>query len=139
MPAIGREQLLQQAKWMLEQRRREVASRPDEAGACPAVSPDVLSQQAGVVPPWLQMAPDVPARPVLSREDENGDSNPPHDTLTPRHLAAARLIARGKTVGHVAGAIGVSRRSISRWMRHGDFRAELRRIHLALCQAGGAP
>ena len=51
------------------------------------------------------------------------------DQLPPRQLAAARLLALGRTGRAVAGELGVEEHTISRWRRAPAFRDELRRQH----------
>jgi hypothetical protein len=50
-------------------------------------------------------------------------------SLTPRQLAAARLIAAGRALPDVALELRLNRSTIWRWTRDPAFQAELRRIH----------
>ena len=67
----------------------------------------------------------APAQGVDADRDDNEDLAP----LTPRQLAAARLVAQGRSVPDVATELGLSRSTVWRWTRDGSFRAELRRLH----------
>jgi hypothetical protein len=74
----------------------------------------------------------------------NGKTNPPPpisksqqpqtppqpSSLTPRQLAAARLIAAGRTLPEVALELRLNRSTVWRWTRDPTFQAELRRLHL---------
>jgi len=50
-------------------------------------------------------------------------------TLSPRQLAAARLLARGQHVAEVAAEMRVSRQALWKWRRSPAFVAELGRLH----------
>jgi DNA-binding NarL/FixJ family response regulator len=52
--------------------------------------------------------------------------------LTPRQLAAARLLALGRSIPQVAAELKVARTTIWRWQTHSGFRAELEHLHLWL-------
>ena len=57
-------------------------------------------------------------------------SNSQHaEALTPRQLAAARLIAAGHALSDVALEMKMNRSTIWRWTRDPTFQAELRRLH----------
>jgi hypothetical protein len=56
-------------------------------------------------------------------------SVPPDDGFDARQLAAARLLARGRSVPDAARELKLSRSTVWRWQRDPAFRAELRRIH----------
>jgi hypothetical protein len=50
-------------------------------------------------------------------------------TLSPRQLAAARLLAQGRTVSDVATELRMTRQGLWKWRRLPAFGAELRRLH----------
>jgi hypothetical protein len=52
-----------------------------------------------------------------------------HDGLDPRQLAAARLLAIGRSVPDVARELKLNRTTVWRWQREPAFKAELRRVH----------
>ena len=66
-------------------------------------------------------------------------TNPPGRDLTPRHLAAARLIALGRRPSDVATELGVTRQALWKWTKHPAFAAEVRRLHERLTFAGRRP
>jgi DNA-binding CsgD family transcriptional regulator len=72
---------------------------------------------------------------------ESEKTNPPHPSLTPRQLCAARLLTRGLGSAQVARALSVTQRSVNRWKMMLAFQDELRRLHelLVTCMhdAGG--
>lgn len=43
-------------------------------------------------------------------------------SLTPSQIRAAELLAQGHSQGEVGNAVGVSRRTVSRWLQEQDFR-----------------
>jgi len=49
--------------------------------------------------------------------------------LTPRHLAAARLLVGGQTSAKTAAALSTTPQTINRWLRSEAFQNELRRLH----------
>ena len=57
-----------------------------------------------------------------------GKTNPP-PSLSPRQLAAARLLAHGRTPTDVAVELRITRQGLWNWRRNPDFVAELRRLH----------
>jgi Homeodomain-like domain len=96
---------------------------------------------SGARPP--RDGPEMPenARSGLTA-DEIGETNPPAHSgaraareLSPRQLAAARLLARGHGTMRVSGRLGVNRHTIARWKRDPLFAAELQRLLDALCHA----
>ena len=54
---------------------------------------------------------------------------PPEDRFDARQLAAARLLATGRSMPDVARELNVARSTVWRWQREPAFRAELGRIH----------
>jgi hypothetical protein len=60
------------------------------------------------------------------------------ELLDPRRLAAARLLAQGRSVPDAARELNLSRGTLWRWQRDPTFRAELRRIHERMVIAQGA-
>jgi hypothetical protein len=65
-------------------------------------------------------------KPPSGFSDSRRADEPP---LTPRQLAAARLIAAGRTVVQTARELGIDRSTAWRWTRQPAFSAELRRLH----------
>jgi hypothetical protein len=63
------------------------------------------------------------------------DKTNPFRPLTPRQLAAARLLAAGWTVADVADELVVSRQSIWKWRKHPAFTPALVGVHRELCRA----
>ena len=61
---------------------------------------------------------------------------PPDDRFDARQLAAARLLATGRSMPDVARELNVARSTVWRWQRDPAFRAELRRIHERMIAAG---
>jgi hypothetical protein len=49
--------------------------------------------------------------------------------LSPRQLAAARMIARGRTPADVAQELGMTRQGLWKWRRMPHFAREVRRLH----------
>ena len=79
---------------------------------------------------------------TVQQQSPDGKTNPPPPisnsrlpvaTLTPRQLAAARLIAAGQSIADVADALGLNRSTVWRWTRDPAFHEELRQIHHRLC------
>jgi hypothetical protein len=63
---------------------------------------------------------------------------PGASNLSPRQLAAARELARGKRVGVVATELQIHRGTIFRWQRDPEFARELRRLHRVMLRSGAA-
>ena len=55
--------------------------------------------------------------------------------LSPRQLAAVRLIAGGRTPGEVARKLGMTRQGLWKWRRMPHFAQEVRRLHQRLADA----
>ena len=72
-------------------------------------------------------------RPVGEREPLDACGQSPGD-LSPRQLAAARMIARGCKPADVAAAMKISRQGLWKWRRTPAFIAELRRLHELLAR-----
>jgi DNA-binding NarL/FixJ family response regulator len=64
-----------------------------------------------------------------NREMRQTNPNPAGELSDPRRLAAARLIAQGRSVPDAARELKLNRGTVWRWQREPAFRAELRRIH----------
>ena len=77
-------------------------------------------------------------RPVREHEPLDACGQSPGD-LSPRQLAAARLIARGCKPADVAAAMKISRQGLWKWRRIPAFIAELRRLHETLARLARAP
>jgi DNA-binding CsgD family transcriptional regulator len=56
------------------------------------------------------------------------------DALSPRQLAAIRLLARGHGTTRAANRLSVTRQTIARWKRNATFAAELKRLTDALTE-----
>jgi Homeodomain-like domain len=70
-----------------------------------------------------------PPRKISDLRHERQPPEPTGSTLTPRQLAAARLIAAGHTLPDVAVELRLNRSTVWRWTRDPAFRAELDRLH----------
>jgi hypothetical protein len=88
------------------------------------------------------MQPDATPCNVVQPDSRNEKTNPPPafsnsqhgaTSLTPRQLAAARLLAAGRSIPDVAVELQLNRSTIWRWTRNPAFRDELRQIHGRLC------
>jgi hypothetical protein len=83
------------------------------------------------------MQPDATARNAVQPNSRFEKTNPPPPIsnlqhtrpLTPRQLAAARLIATGRALPDVAEELQLNRSTIWRWTREPRFRNELDRLH----------
>jgi hypothetical protein len=64
-----------------------------------------------------------------NRQARETKPNPAGELIDPRHLAAARLLAQGRSVPDAARELKLNRGTVWRWQRDPAFRAELRRIH----------
>lgn len=78
----------------------------------------------------------------VASERKNVETNP-NPILTPRQLAAAVLLVRGRTVASTAAELGVSRMTVIRWKQLPAFDAEVRRrvdaMALAIDRTVSAP
>jgi hypothetical protein len=99
--------------------------------ACNAMQPDatpcIVVQQNPPVektnpPPPFSSSRHLPLAPAAAHAAEPG-------TLTPRQLAAARLIAAGRSIANAAADLGLNRTTVWRWTREPAFREELRQLH----------
>ena len=84
-------------------------------------------------------APRVDIRlPQVTAVNPSSPPRPIHKTnpnpLTPRQLAAARLIAQGCAVSRVAAELQVTRQAVWKWRRVPAFGAELLRLHELLAR-----
>ena len=59
----------------------------------------------------------------------------PNPELTPRQLAAARMLLQGMQPAAVAVELSTTHQTINRWQRLPEFGAELRRLHEMLATA----
>jgi hypothetical protein len=64
-----------------------------------------------------------------NRDMRTSNPFPPDDRFDARQLAAARMLATGRSMPDVARELNVARSTVWRWQRDPGFRAELRRIH----------
>jgi hypothetical protein len=106
------------ARFVLETAAMETcdAMQP-HATVCNATQPKSAAEKANPPPPISK-----------SRQHEHTEHDDETD-LTPRQLAAARLIAAGRTLPEVALELRLNRSTIWRWTRDPTFQAELRRLH----------
>ena len=85
-----------------------------------------------------------PLTPVdaMQRKRASEKTNPPPrpraSTLAPQQLAAARLLACGRSPAEVAAEIGITRQALWKWRRRADFDAEVFRLHECLTWTAGA-
>ena len=78
-------------------------------------------------------------RDVVQRNSSACKTNPiPQIQLDARQLAAARLLATGRSVAQAAQELQLNRTTVWRWQRDPVFRDELRRIHERMVIAQGA-
>lgn len=88
------------------------------------------------------MFPNVPQSSLLHPDATPSKTKPPHREtanpakLSPRQLAAARLLVQGAGVTDTAAQIGVTRQTVGRWKSAPSFRAEVRRLHDRLALVG---
>jgi hypothetical protein len=82
--------------------------------------------------------PPRPQPPAAATTPPQSQSPATAELLTPRQLAAARLVAAGKTVPDVARELNLNRSTVWRWSREPAFGAELRRLHLRWSGAAAA-
>ena len=93
-------------------------------GACNAVQPHATPCN-----------PVQPNRPVEKTNPPPPISNSQHaatSPLTPRQLAAARLLAAGQSIANVSIELGLNRSTVWRWTCDPAFRDELRELHRRL-------
>ncbi len=73
------------------------------------------------------MSQNVPECPP-SNENRESEAIPVHaKIIPPRQVVAARLLTRGMTVSAVARALGVDRKTVTRWKARAAFRAAVGR------------
>ena len=103
-------------------------------GARPVVKPGTrpLPGVDAALPPLTQR---YRASPPARSCETNPIAAEASATLPPRHLAAARLLARGRTVSAAAAELFVSRQAVWRWSRNPAFAAELRRLHEVMARS----
>ncbi len=96
------------------------ASSPVMDGIAPMLRAacDVVRPSATACDPLQPKSAPCKTKPIL-----------PGELSDPRRLAAARLLAVGRSVPDAARELRLSRSTIWRWQRDPAFRAELRRIH----------
>jgi hypothetical protein len=88
------------------------------------------------------MQPDATPCNVVQQNSPVAKTNPPSTfsdsqqvsatSLTPRQLAAARLLAEGRSIANVSDALGLNRSTVWRWTRDVAFRVELRELNRRL-------
>lgn len=67
--------------------------------------------------------------PRLSRQNSKSEDATDDVELSPRQLAAARLIAGGRQPGEVARQLGRTLQGLWKWRRLPQFAREVRRLH----------
>lgn len=73
----------------------------------------------------------------MQRQNPTKDDTP--KDLTPQQLAAADMLATGRTVTETAEALGVARQTVSGWRNQcHDFRAEVGRRRAEIWETSGA-
>jgi len=84
------------------------------------------------------MQPGATARNATQPNRATCETNPipTDDRFDPRQLAAARLLASGRSTPDVARELNLNRTTVWRWQRDPAFRAELRRIHERMITPG---
>jgi hypothetical protein len=106
-------------------------------GPCPATSRRVEAPAAERVQLRPAVSSSVQQRPATSSAMQNAKTNPkppavslPNSpSLTPRQLAAARLLILGMGSAEVARRVGTTQRSVNRWKSSLPFQSELMRMH----------
>jgi DNA-binding CsgD family transcriptional regulator len=133
------------------------ANENDEPTAPAARPSPFMTMKKSVATATAQPPPARPAAvdaglqqltPVDARlpEARIGKTNPPTprtprprmSTLSPQQLAAARLLACGRSPAEVAAEIGISRQALWKWRGRADFDAEVFRLHECLTWTAGA-
>jgi hypothetical protein len=127
---------------------REGAERSESANTKPTAHPPAPSTTARSAPP-VAPAKTNPNKPIAGaregaetcgnvRERAAATARAPYGTnptprdkmeLTPRQVAAARLLALGRCGRAVAAEIGVNEHTVTRWRRVPAFATEVRRQH----------
>jgi hypothetical protein len=112
------------------------SAEPDPGGQPFAAIERAIGSAMENLAPKLRAACDVaqPAATPRNAAQPNPQvckTNPiaPGELDDPRRLAAARLLAQGRSVPDAARELNLSRGTVWRWQRDPAFRAELRRIH----------
>jgi hypothetical protein len=117
------------------------------ATPCNATQPKHAAGKTNPPPPFsnsrqpahaatVTTTPPPPAAPVRTASGAPPTPLPADVTLTPRQLAAARLIAGGMSLPDVAAELTLNRSTVWRWTRDPTFQAELRRLHLRWSERG---
>jgi DNA-binding CsgD family transcriptional regulator len=101
---------------------------------------DESLQNVRSVPPLVdQTLPKLTKIDRSSPHSRNDETNPIRKTaprpLTPRQLAAARLLAAGRSVADVADELRVSRQSLWNWRKHPAFTPAVISVHRDFCRA----
>ena len=74
--------------------------------------------------------PNIPGRSQAFPQTESDKTNPTAAfSLTPRQLAAARLLCRGMSTDAAAAQLQTTRQTINRWRRLPAFAKEIQRLH----------
>src|SRR5438045_2035186 len=103
------------------------------------VKPIVDPRLPQLTPVDASLPPKPAARSKPSPPDSTQNSKIEDTTdnldLSPRQLAAARLIAGGRRPGEVARRLGMTRQGLWKWRRLPQFAREVRRLHERIATA----
>jgi DNA-binding NarL/FixJ family response regulator len=100
---------------------------------------DIASNLVRAAPPIVDAA--LPPLTAVDRglpQSRNAKTNPPRAltrSLSPRHLAVARMLAQGKTNPQIATALGVTRQAVWNWSRSPDVIEAVQRMHAEMVKA----
>ena len=103
--------------------------------ARPTPGPRIVAQNPATIDPAPRRAKPSPmftgvhASSPKTGTDETNPMTAPAASLTPRQVAAARLLALGRRGTAVAAEVGVEKHTITRWRRSPAFAAEVSRQH----------
>jgi transposase-like protein len=76
-----------------------------------------------------EMLGDVRECSAVTTDLADGANPTPHHELADRQIAAARLLALGRTVRATAAEVGVEEHTVTRWRRQPAFQSEVGRQH----------
>jgi hypothetical protein len=93
----------------------------------------ILARCAQAVPVDMRLPLSTPVdRRLLKSQSGKTNPNPTATQITalsPRQLAAARMLARGAKPVHVAANLDITRQGLWKWRRLPQFVAEIHRLH----------
>jgi len=104
-------------------KRGDVAIHASKS-ARPTVNDDVTQSSI----PVDARLPQLTSVDVCLPDSGFGKTNP-SSALTPRKLAAARLLAQGRSLNEVARELRLTRQGLWKWRRQPTFAAEVLRLH----------